>query len=214
MSFILSKSSFVRGLQCEKSLFLSKYKKKLKDPVSPELQKKFDGGRSFEDDFRKTLGEGINVAETCYFNQYVNKTLQLIQGEEPLIFEATFEHNEVLVMVDALERREDGTYVAYEVKNSTALKPVHRNDLGVQLYVLKNAIKELKEFYLVLNKDGQFEKINLMDELRSEMGRIDEEVARLKTVITDKVEPQVAMGAHCHDPYDCDFIGYCSSSMF
>ena len=42
----LSKSTFIRGLQCEKSLFLYKHHYKLKDPISPSLQSIFDQGTS------------------------------------------------------------------------------------------------------------------------------------------------------------------------
>ena len=44
MRYKLSKSTFIRGLQCEKSLYLYKKHYKLKDPISPTLQAVFDQG--------------------------------------------------------------------------------------------------------------------------------------------------------------------------
>ena len=44
MKYRLSKSTFIRGLQCEKSLYLYKYHYKLKDPTSPSLQAVFNQG--------------------------------------------------------------------------------------------------------------------------------------------------------------------------
>jgi len=38
----LSKSTFIRGLQCEKSLYLYKHHYRLKDPTPPSLQAVFD----------------------------------------------------------------------------------------------------------------------------------------------------------------------------
>ncbi|MBI5633302.1 MAG: hypothetical protein HZA15_07495 [Nitrospirae bacterium] len=40
----LSKSLFVRGLNCHKSLYLHKYHPELKDEVSPALQARFEAG--------------------------------------------------------------------------------------------------------------------------------------------------------------------------
>ena len=40
----LSKSTFIRGLQCEKSLYLYKHQYRLKDPTPSSLQAVFDQG--------------------------------------------------------------------------------------------------------------------------------------------------------------------------
>jgi len=40
----LSKSLFIRGLQCHKSLYLQKYQPELKDAVTEEAQRRFDVG--------------------------------------------------------------------------------------------------------------------------------------------------------------------------
>ena len=40
----LSKSTFIKGLQCEKALYLYKHHYKLKDPISSSLQATFDQG--------------------------------------------------------------------------------------------------------------------------------------------------------------------------
>ncbi|MEI7639116.1 MAG: hypothetical protein WCJ37_17530, partial [Syntrophus sp. (in: bacteria)] len=40
----LSKSLFIRGLQCHKALYLQKFRPELKDEVSEELQRRFDTG--------------------------------------------------------------------------------------------------------------------------------------------------------------------------
>jgi len=41
---VISKSTFIRGLQCEKSLYLYKYNYGLKDPTPSSLQAVFDQG--------------------------------------------------------------------------------------------------------------------------------------------------------------------------
>ncbi len=45
----LSKSLFVRGVRCHKSLYLHKYRPELKDEVSAETEKRFAGGYEIGD---------------------------------------------------------------------------------------------------------------------------------------------------------------------
>ena len=40
----LSKSLFIKGLQCHKCLHLNKYHPELKDEITPQLQAMFDSG--------------------------------------------------------------------------------------------------------------------------------------------------------------------------
>ncbi|MFT7332356.1 MAG: hypothetical protein ACI81S_000556 [Sphingobacteriales bacterium] len=216
MSFILSKSTYIRGLQCEKSLFLNKFKKKERDVLSEEKKIRFEGGRTFEDDFRATLGEGVNIAKENpnQFFKYAKITSNLISLKEKLIFEATFVFDDVLVMVDALRLNENGTYTAYEVKNSPEIKEVHKNDLGIQYYVVKHSIENLESFNLVLNGGDGFKIIDLKNEVGEIQPKIPQNVANLKGIIANKTEPIQPMGDQCHNPYDCDFLGYCGKSLF
>lgn len=184
--------------------------------LSEEKRKLFAGGRSFEDEFRETLGDGINIAKENpnQFFRYAKITEDLISLKEKLIFEATFVFDDVLVMLDALRLNDDGTYTAFEVKNSPEIKEVHKNDLGIQYYVIQNAIPNLEAFYLVLNGGDGFKQINLKDEVSEFQAEIPLKVSDLKEVIQNKIEPIKPMGDHCHQPYDCDFLGYCSKSLF
>lgn len=63
-SWQLSKSSFVKGNQCTKYLYLDKYKKNERTPVDKETQARFDRGHEFEDAVRNTLfPKDINIKE-------------------------------------------------------------------------------------------------------------------------------------------------------
>ena len=65
------------------------------------------------------------------------KTSSLISGGHPgPIFEATFEHDGVLVRVDVLEKVEGGGWAAAEVKSSGKVKDYHRGDLATQVSAL------------------------------------------------------------------------------
>ena len=57
----------------------------------------------------------------------------------PAIFEAAFEHAEVRIRVDVLERLDGGAWGLREVKGSTRVKDYHLDDLAIQAFVLAGA---------------------------------------------------------------------------
>ena len=49
----------------------------------------------------------------------------------------------------------------------------------------------------------------MYDQVLEFLPRIPNEVRRLKNVIESPEIPNVDIGHHCSDPYDCDFKGTC-----
>jgi hypothetical protein len=77
----LTKSSFVKGNQCVKSLYLDKHKRKEKNPLSEEIQAIFKQGHSFENQVRQlAFPNGINVRDKLnnfkYFNSYTKYLIE------------------------------------------------------------------------------------------------------------------------------------------
>ena len=72
----LSKSTFIRGLQCEKSLYLYKKHYKLKDPTTPFLQAIFDQGNSVGILAQSLFPGGVDASPESHFKVYdsVEKT--------------------------------------------------------------------------------------------------------------------------------------------
>ena len=50
---------------------------------------------------------------------------------------------------------------------------------------------------------------SVYDQVLQFLARIPNEVRRLKNVIESPEVPQIDIGPHCSDPYDCDFKGTC-----
>ena len=65
---VLSKSSFIRGLQCHKSLYLNKYHQEVKDPLSLEQQQAFKRGHNVGD-LAQNLFPGGVMAKTKSFSR-------------------------------------------------------------------------------------------------------------------------------------------------
>lgn len=212
--YMLSKSTYIRGLQCKKALYLNKFHPTFKTPTSPKTQILFDAGRSFEDRFRSSFINAIDVKKILKnkFHLYSAYTKALVaKGAEINIFEAAFVHNEVLVLTDVLQQESGNKFTIYEVKNSKSLTEVIINDAALQYYVCKSVLKNIKTFNIVLaTRDGGFQIIDVTEQLEEKMATIPANIEKLKLVLKNKKAPCVAMGVQCNKPYTCEFIAYCS----
>lgn len=217
----LSKSTFIRGLQCEKSLYLYKHHYQLKDPTPPSLQAVFDQGTNIGVLAQRLFTNGVDASPENHFKmvESVGKTLDFISQGETIIYEATFLYNDVLAALDILVRDQDG-WKAYEVKSSTKVSDTYIKDASIQYYTITNSGIYLKDISIVyINnqyiKNGEidinelFVVESVLDKVLEYIPRIPNEVKRLKNVIESPEIPRVDIGPHCSDPYDCDFKGTC-----
>jgi hypothetical protein len=70
----------------------------------------------------------------------IRTTRELVANPEvPAIFEAVFEHQNVLVKVDILHRRRDGRWRLIEVKSTTDVRDHHIEDVGIQYRTLSRS---------------------------------------------------------------------------
>jgi len=147
---ILSKSTFLRGLQCHKSLYLNRYRRDLRDEVSPDLQAVFSTGREVGELARGLFPGGVQSKppNSFQFQRAVEVTRELIEGGKDIIYEAAFQHERVLALVDILVREGDKWH-AYEVKSSASLKDVHIPDAGIQYYIMQGQGIKLADLSIV-----------------------------------------------------------------
>ena len=217
----LSKSTFIRGTQCEKSLYLYKHHYNLKDPIPTSLQAVFDQGTNIGLLAQSLFPNGVDASPVNHFKMggSVDKTLDFISKGETTIYEATFLYNDVLAALDILAKDHDG-WKAYEVKSSTKISDIYIKDAAIQYYTITNSGINLKDISIVyINnqyvKNGEidinelFTVESVLDQVLDYLPRIPNEIKRLKNVIESPEIPQVNIGPHCSDPYDCDFKGTC-----
>ena len=217
----LSKSSFIRGLQCDKSLYLYKHHYKLKDPTPSSLQAVFDQGTSIGLLAQELFPYGVDASPENHYKmvESVGKTLDFISQGQTIIYEATFLYDDVLAALDILVNDENG-WKAYEVKSSTKVSDTYVKDAAIQYYTIKNSGIDLKDISIVyINnqyvKNGEIDINELFmvesvyDQVLEFLPRIPNEVRRLKDVIESPDIPSVDIGPQCSDPYDCDFKGTC-----
>ena len=64
---VLSKSTFIRGCQCEKSLYLNKYHPELRQEISEQLQAVFDRGHKIGELAQQLFPGGVNAKPSTPF---------------------------------------------------------------------------------------------------------------------------------------------------
>ena len=219
---ILSKSTYIKGLQCEKALYMHKKHPYLRDKLSIEQRAKFQRGTDVGVLAHEVFPGGIDMSPTSpsQFPKKVAETWQnLFDPEVNVMYEAVFQHNDTLIMLDILVRDGD-KWLAVEVKSSLRLSDTYYNDAALQYYVLHGCGVPLSDFRLMyLNgdymKEGPidvqqlFKMESVMNYVVDREKFVAENVERLKAVVALPHAPLVDIGTQCHDPYPCDFQGHC-----
>ncbi len=222
---ILSKSTFMRGLQCLKSLYLNKYHRDLRDEPDESLEAVFRTGKEVGELAQNLFPDGIDASppDPFHYQDSVQLTKSLIDEGTDIIYEAAFQHNQVLAVVDILVRSGD-QWKAFEVKSSTSVKDLFVWDVALQYYVTSGTGIELQDFSVVYvnNKyirqgkvDTQqlFGQSSVIGQVRELQPQVEEYIVQSKKVLTVGKIPDIDIGPHCSNPYDCNFIGHCWSHI-
>ena len=213
----LSKSSFVKGTQCHKYLFLDKYKKQEKTPISAIKKELFTKGHQFEETVRdKGFPNGVNVKDVvgdfAYFNSYTKYLLK--EQNDITIYEATIIEDDVLVMCDVLLKDRNNNIDIYEIKLNKEINDAILQDLAIQYYVCSKRFGyTLNSFNVIFSKgdkDNNWVIKNLQDELEDHVEETMKRIELFKNTLQND-EPIIAMGQHCYNPYECEFIDYCKN---
>src|SRR3989304_9139251 len=109
-SHLLSKSSYIKGLQCEKHLYLYKYHYNEMDELS-EMQKAIFKRGTNVGELAQQLFPGGEVAaygDPPDYEKALKKTKDLIDSGAKVIYEAAFMFNEVLSIADIIVKNKNG----------------------------------------------------------------------------------------------------------
>jgi hypothetical protein len=221
----LSKSRIMSSLQCLKRVHLEVNQPELARYSKATLAA-FELGHEVGDVAIRVFGGGEGV-----YIDYGGGSLApaLAQTRELMtslfrgpVFEATLQHDDVLVREDVLLPVTAGGHDSWrivEVKASTKLKPEHVSDCAVQAWVHREAGYPLAGIALahvdntfVYPGDGDYGGLFVENDLTAE-------VADLQPSVPVWVEdarraaagplPPVPPGRHCTAPYSCPFLHVC-----
>ncbi|MDD2899816.1 MAG: DUF2779 domain-containing protein [Desulfuromonadaceae bacterium] len=215
--FTLSKSRYIRGLQCHKSLWLYTHDRDLQE-VSKSATASFQQGDEVGAIARNIFPKGKFIAfDNMSFEEQISETQKALKKEK-VIYEAAFSYGGVFVKADIL-RKVGGSWELYEVKACNSRKDVHLDDIAIQHYVITGSgVPISKAFLTHLNKeytrDGEldvqalFTSEDVTDEIKAKQEAIKAEIGRQQKMLAGK-EPIIDIGPHCTNPYNCDFAGHC-----
>jgi hypothetical protein len=91
----LSKSQYIRGLQCSKSLWLYKNRPELRSEPDTQTEALFETGYRVGDLGKELFPGGVEIAfDPSDFDGMVRRTRELIEGGADVIYEAAFKERD------------------------------------------------------------------------------------------------------------------------
>ena len=202
----LSKTTYIKGCQCLKALWMYKHKYNER-VVSEELQKKFNEGHNIGALALKLFPDG----EDASWMENKDKCLKELQQRSPIkiynfpaahrqalwcqrtkefmdkgtthIYEAAFTNGLVFAAVDVLELNNEKT-VAYEVKSTYDVKDVFIQDCALQYHVINKNVP-LDDFVLITINKEYFESLGVpLNELTEENCDINK-LFKMQSILED-----------------------------
>ena len=219
----LSKTLFIKGLQCHKALYLHKYHTELKDEVSDAREALFSSGRDVGVFAQQLFPGGVEISyEGLSLSDQIKQTQSEIKKGTATIYEAAFDYKGAFCKVDILHKGKKGWEI-YEVKSSTHMKDVYHDDVAFQYYVLKNTGLPVSKVLLVhlnneyVKKGGikakrLFTIQNLTKFAKEKNHGVSKELQKQRKMLKGDL-PDIDIGEYCNNPYGCDFEGYCWSNI-
>jgi hypothetical protein len=147
----ISKSKFVTGVQCLKRLYLQVHQPGLAAELDDASKAVIEQGSQVGLVAQKAFPGGVMVkAGRTELDKAIKATRELVaKSEVPAIFDATFQHEGVLVRTDVLKRSGRLGHSLVEVKSATKMKPHYAYDIAIQRHVLTGAGIEVKQASLM-----------------------------------------------------------------
>lgn len=219
---ILSKSTYIKGEQCEKALYLTKNRPFLRDKLSMEQRVKFKRGTDVGILAQQCFPGGINMAPNSpsQFDKKVVETMQNLSNPDVnVMYEAVFQYDDTLIMLDIIVR-EGEKWRAIEVKSSLSIGETYIKDAALQYYVLKGCgvpLSDIQLMYLNANyvKNGDIDLSQLFvfqsvkDYAEKYHDIISANIKHFKEMIKQPHSPKINIGNQCEKPYRCEFHGHC-----
>ena len=214
----ISKTDFMRGMQCPKMLWLDKHRPALK-VIPEETRKKLDAGTDFGDRAMGMFGPyeemtvyrpGTRIPDTAAM---VRRTQEHLEAGTPVICEAAFSNYNNYCAVDILRKTESG-YDFYEVKNSPKVDPQFVRDAGFQYYIMARCKVKIGKIFIVIHgpdEEDPFVPVDVTKEAKGYYRWINDNIWDLNRMQKQGEEPETEPGDRCSDPYECWYYGYCHS---
>lgn len=220
MTPILSKSKYMSGLQCPRLLWFQVNSPEEIPETDEETQFVFDQGHEVGNFAKRLFPDGIEIPHD---KNFVNATRRIIPLRKP-IFEGAFSFNGGFAKVDILNPVDKGRWDLIEVKSSTEVKDEHLEDVAFQKYVIEGSGLKIRNCILMHVNNGYVRKGDIdptqlltqeeiSDRVAMRLSLVEANLTEMQKVIATKKPPEMSIGSHCNDPYDCPLAEKCWSYL-
>jgi len=218
---LLSKSKYLSGLQCPKYLWLLFNDKKKVPQPDISTQHIFDEGHRIGELAKNLFSDGVDISDEDFIGN-LDKTRELLSSNRPL-FEPGFYVDGYYSRLDILNPVGDGDWDIYEVKGSTKVKDVNIHDVSFQRHCAQKAGLSIRKCHIVhINnqyvKDGDIDpqKLFTIEDITEQVdevaGGVEQQSEDMWEVIASSTCPDIGVGPHCSDTYDCR-VTWCWDSL-
>lgn len=222
----ISKSQYVKGLQCPKALWLYRNRQDLRSDPTPKRQALFDTGHKIGKlamHYFAQRSEGVEVTTEYWDVEGATAaTEHYIKDSHGLIFEATAMHplDGCYASIDILKRvNGSDEWDLIEVKSATRVKDYHIDDMSFQYHVFCGAGYNIRKCFMMLvdnsyvrggdiNPSQFFKLEEITSQVLDKQSQIGPVAGQLINML-EQQEPDISIGAKCFQPFECDYKSYC-----
>lgn len=220
----LSKSKYCKSVQCNKILWMDKYKREV--AVQTARDSVLENGTAVGELARNLFGDYTNIEFNKDLNIMVEETRKLLKNKPNIITEASFNYDNNFCSVDILKNNSDGVEI-YEVKSSTEVQDIYLDDASYQYFVLSNLGLNVKKVCIVYinnqyirGKNLEIEKLFNIEDI-TDIAKAKQDEIRKNIEIANAYmeeynkdnEPKEDIGMKCFNPYKCEFWEYCTRNL-
>lgn len=223
----LSKSQFIKGVQCSKALFIYRKRKDLHPEVDDSKQAIFDMGHEVGEFAKQVFSSGVEVTEEYFdIEGAIKATQTFVADGKEVIYEATaMAPSGLYSKIDILKKVEgENSWDLIEVKASTRVKDYHIWDMASQRLAFEGAGYSIRKSILmhVNNKyvrSGEIEVKELFiqqdctEAVLERLVECESTLPSLIQVLEGDEMPIVEIGPHCTRPFSCDYRDHCWSHI-
>lgn len=220
----ISKSRYLRGIQCAKLLWHDCNKPTLIPQPDVQQQAIFEQGQEVGDLAKRLFPDGIEVGHgVTDMEQAVLRSEQALELRRPL-FEATFATERAYARVDILNPTGTDRWDLFEVKSSTSLKDIHVNDIVLQVRVLRDSGINLRRYFIVyinnefirhgeIDPQEFFIREDVTNRVDALLPMVEDNLERMHDIMRLDESPAVPIGKHCNNPFGCPLQDRCWSHL-
>jgi hypothetical protein len=217
---VISKSSYMAGLQCPRLLWHKFNQPDVFTPVDAATQAIFDQGARVGVLAKQLFPKGIEIGAGVIKKDAVDQLSRAAVSKRLPMFEAGFIAGRAYARADVLVPVGRDQWDIVEVKSTTKTKDEHVNDLALQRHVYEGVGLGIRRcFVMHLNSEyvrrGEidlhklFAKTDVTGDVDDVVGDVGSELKKMVRIIGQQRAPNMEIGPHCSEPYECPLCATC-----